>query len=140
MAAQEMYDYLSDMTADYNYTLSVKPYTVMPFISKKAQIIHKKDDGSIRAYAISTGSKFEIQLDYSGVTQDDHGTIFDLWNDPVKANGSQNTFYFAHPLDGHTYVVRFLSDLESEYRQQLGTRRIPIKPISLYVEGRKAEA
>lgn len=135
-----MYDYLPTATADYDYTLTVIPHNALSFTAKKKQIIHTKDDGSVKVYSLSGSySYFDVVVDWSKVTQANHGTIFDLWNDPAKANGSENTFYWSHPVDGHTYVVRFMGDMESEYVAGYGTRIIPIKPITLRVEGRKAD-
>ena len=44
------------------------------------------------------------------------GTIFDLYNDSAKANGMVRSFRMSHPTDGHTYVIRFDSDLTREYQ------------------------
>lgn len=140
MAAKEMFDYLPDATADYDYTLTEVPFVELPFTGKKAQIIHKKDDGSVRAYTVSSQSYFDVVLDYGKISQSGHGVIFDLWNDPEKCCGSERTFYLQHPVDGHTYVARFMGEIESSYVAGYGNRRIPIKAVALRIEGRKAEA
>ena len=136
----EMYDYLDTVTAGVDITLNIKPHVILPYPGKKAQIVHKKDDGSIKAYTISSYSYFDVEVQWTSLTRQDSGFIFDLWHNPAKANGYENTFYWEHPVDGHTYVARFMSELTPAYVAGWGADREKIETVTLRVEGKKADS
>lgn len=116
MAEVEMYDYLSAVSPDYNSTLDVSPQEVLPEIVEKNQVIHKFDDGSERVVSLDDTAIFHVKLRWNrGITKSDAGTIFDFYADASKANGMARSFKWDHPLDGHTYVVRFRSELSREW-------------------------
>ena len=106
--AGQMKDYLNSGEADYEYLLDIDPQNEMNETGYKEQIIHNFDDGSVRIAAKSDQSYFDIEYSLSVLTEAQAETIIDLWHDTDKANGSENTFYWVHPIDGDNYVVRFM--------------------------------
>ena len=138
MAAQEIYDYVSDLAADYTtIELAVTPQNIMTEVSDKKQVVHEYDDGAMDVITFSDTSYFNLTLMWTAISESDAGTIFDLYNSTSKANARENTFYFQHP-DTHTYTVRFLGPLTRKYTTNLmpgGYRAIDT--VTLRVEGRK---
>jgi len=138
MAAKEMYDYLSDVVADYTVVeLSVTPHVVLSAMGDKTQQIHSFDDGSVGVVSLSDTSYFEVTLQWARIPESDAGTILDLWHDSAKANGRENTFYWQHPTDGHTYVARFMGPLSRQLKAEFGSTDMAIPSITLRIEGRK---
>jgi len=112
MAAKEMYDYLSALVADYTATeLNVKPQRVLVEHGTKNIVVHIGDDGSEERIALDSDSIFHVDLQWDVLTAADAGTIFDFFHDSTKGNGKGRTFYWVHATDGHTYTVRFNSEL-----------------------------
>ncbi len=137
MAAKEMYDYLSSVTADYTTTeLSVAPQEILTSIGTKSQVVHKFDDGSVSVISLSDSSYFDVFLQWNIISDSDAGTIMDFWHDTSKANGMENTLYWQHPTDGHTYTVRFMEPLR---RVQKGgvVNYQEVSQVKLRVEGYK---
>lgn len=116
MAAKEIYDFVSIATPDYDAILSVRPQEILVETAGKNQVVHIMDDGSEERISLSDTSIFHIRLRWNYLTEADAGTIFDWWNDSTKANGIERTFKWSHPTDGHTYVVRFDSDISRAIR------------------------
>jgi len=110
MAASEPADFLSVVTADYDYTLAIKAQGKVSEESCKNQVIHLADDNSEERITLSTGSIFYVTYPINQLSEAESGTIFDLYNDPVKANGKGRSFKLT-AYDGHSYVVRFDSKL-----------------------------
>ena len=132
MADKEMYDYLSTVNPTYTTTtLSVKPKTAVAQRGKKSQIVHEFDDGSIAVVAINDNAVFDVTLQWDMISTSDAGTILDFWHDANKANGRERSFYWTHPVDGHTYVAHFLSELDSVYHYGWNNRFIEIQQITL---------
>jgi hypothetical protein len=137
MAAAELYDYLSTITADYNSALGITPQGVVTEESQKNHVIHLGVDGSEERISLgSTTPIFYITIDWNVLTASDSGTIFDWYNDTAKANGCQRSFKYAYG-DGHTYVVRFDSPLP---RAGQAVSRMGFQGIRLKVLGRIADA
>lgn len=137
MAAKEMYDYLSDKTADYTDTeLDISPHDVMEEMGAKEQVEHKFDDGQVSIVTLSSDTYFFVNLVWNHLTDADSGTIFDFWNDENKANGRARSFYWSHPRDGHTYTVKFATDLGRSYNAVIGSRS-SISGMRLRVLGNK---
>jgi len=106
MAAKEPYDFLSIVTADYDYTLTIKAQGSVSEEGYKNQVIHLADDNSEERITLSTGSIFYATYPINQLSESESGTIFDLYHDPVKANGIARSFKLT-AYDGHDYVVRF---------------------------------
>ena len=107
MAASEIYDFVSVATPDYDYTLEIRAQGILTEEGYKNQIVHLADDISAEErITLSTGSVFSVSWAWNILSEDNAGTIFDLYHDPLKADGIANSFkWLSH--DGHTYVVRF---------------------------------
>jgi len=116
MAAKEMRDYISNITADYtgaNFT--VKPQAILIEDGEFNQVVHAGDDNSEEVITIATEPKFYATLGWNALSEADAGTIFDFYFDTGKGYGMARTFQWEHPSDGHTYVVRFADPLTREY-------------------------
>jgi len=109
--AYEPYDYMSIVTPDYDYTLVIKAQGNVTEEGYKNQVIHLADDNTEERITLSTNSIFYISWDWGLLSESDSGTIFDLYHDPVKANGVARSFKLT-AYDGHDYVVRFAMNLQ----------------------------
>jgi hypothetical protein len=79
MAAQEMYDYLTAVTADYTaLELSVSPSDIIVESGVKEQFVHRFADGQKGVVTMSSTSRFTVTLLWDIITAADHGTILDL--------------------------------------------------------------
>lgn len=111
MANKEIYDYVSTVTPDNDVTLTVTPQRLLVETGTKNQIIHLGDDGSEERVSLSDDSIFRVTLQWNHLNESDSGTLFEFWNSATKGNGRAESFKWDHPVDGHTYVVRFDSDI-----------------------------
>ena len=116
--AGEMIDYLSEVEADYAWVLDIPPQNVMDIEGDKKQIVHEFDDGSVAVVEKSTQSYFNISVQWDVLESDDADTLFDLWHDTDKANGSERTFYWEHPIEGTVYTVRQLALIKRSQAHQ----------------------
>jgi len=120
MAAKEIYDYLSAVavTPDYNVLLDISPQKVLYENASKNQVVHLGDDDSEAVISFSDDSIFIIRFLLEELSESDAGTVFDFWNDSVKANGRARSFKWQdHGVeDQHTYTVRFDSDISRTIR------------------------
>jgi len=138
VAAKEMYDYLSVVAPDNDVTLSTpEPQDVLTEKGLINQEIHLGDDGSEERVGFSTAAIFYVTLVWSALTAADSGTILDFYFDAAKGNGRIESFKWDHPTDGHTYVVRFDSDLSRP--QKSGGRIHAIKSVRFKVLGKIAD-
>ena len=129
-----MHNYLSDVTANYFYTLDIPNQVTMPITGKKSQVIHEFDDGSVVVVGLSSQSFYDVGVEWKYIRESNKAIIMELWNNPIKADGMRRTFYWKNPVDEHLYTVRFLSDLTNIYRP--GIIR-SISTVTLRVEGNK---
>ena len=137
MAAKEMYDYLSIVAPDNDVTLSTPtPQKIITEKGLKNQVIHLGDDGSEERINLATASIFYVTLLWNALVEADSGTIMDFYFDAAKGNGRAESFKWAHPTDGHTYVVRFDCDFS---RPRKGAGIHQIKSMKLKVLGRIAD-
>ena len=135
MSAKTMADYLSVVTPDYTTTtLSVKPHKVLSEVGNKNQEVHFADDGSEERISLDDSSIFYVTLQWNTITSSDAGTILDFYHDSNKGNGIARTFYWEHPKDGNTYVVRFDQEIGRNYFQPTYQE---INSIRLRVLGKK---
>ena len=111
MAAVEMYDYIAPVTADNNQTLSVQPSRMITEIGSFKDKIHMGDDGSEERIQFSSTPIFYVTLYWNNRLAADIGTVFDFYFNAAYGNGRTESFKWSHPKDGHTYVVRFESEL-----------------------------
>lgn len=141
MAAKEPYDYLTTMTPDYtavtlNIGHDVDPQQTMMEEGRKNIIIHLADDGSEERIAISKNSTWYFRINYNALTESAAGIILDYYHDTAKACGELYSFYFLHPKDTHTYVVRFAGP--SQRLNKLGNI-YGYAPSRLKILGKKAD-
>ncbi len=117
MAAKEIYDYVSTVTADNNETLTVVPSEVVE-IGYRNQAIHLGDDETEEVVDLGGGSSmFKVILRWNGKEAADAGTLLDFYHDSTKGNGMADSFKWDHPTDGHTYVVKFRSDVQRAIKE-----------------------
>jgi len=138
MAAVEMYDYLSTIAADYSTALAVYPSAVLVEQGEKNQVVNTGDDGSEERISLDDDTIFTVTLQWNAITAADAGTILDFYLDAAKANGMVRSFKWAHPTDGHVYVVRFAAPIKRKYRAGYSVHGI--ESIQLRVLGRIADA
>ncbi|MCP3684782.1 MAG: hypothetical protein GY861_19105 [bacterium] len=136
--AFSMADELSTEVADYTATeLSVTPQGVLPTIGSKNQQILWLDDGTPYTINIDDTTTYQVDLSWDYVTPTEAETIMDMWGDQSKANGMVNTFYWVHPTDGETYVVRFIS--KPVHQERAGqVSHHGVMSVSFFVSGKKA--
>ena len=134
--AFEPYDFLSTITSDYDYTLSIEAQGVLTEEGYKNQVVHRADDNSREVVTLATGSMFFVSWDWAILSASESGTVFDLYHDAAKANGMANSFKWSGH-DGHTYVVAFAGKLT---RSGTGTTRWGLPGVTLELLGRIADA
>lgn len=133
MAEHEMYDYLPVAVPDYDAFLDVSPDKGLKETGIKSQTIRIAEDGiSEERISFSDGISFTITMEWGRLRPLESGTIVDMYCDPLKANGMLKTFKYTH-VDGHTYVVRFDSEVP---RSIFSGREHAISTITLKVLGR----
>lgn len=133
-----MYRYLSSVTADCSDILIVTPQNVMPSQGRKNQIEYEFEDGKVDTISISNTSIFEVELQWEYVSDIERSTIFELYHNPLKANGAGRSFYWRHPIkvDGlyKTYTVRFMTPIRIVYKEKIHTG---IETVKLRIIGLK---
>lgn len=133
--ANTMADYLPTKTADYTATtLSITPQETLEEQGQKKQKAHEFDDGALSVVNLSSANYFKVTLQWNIISDTDAWVILDFWQDSAKANGRENTFYWEHPTDGNTYVVRFMSSL-SRTREAGLVGYQQVSQVTLRVEG-----
>lgn len=111
MAAKEMYDYLSTVAPDNEETLTTpKPCEVSEELFRN-QVIHEGDDGSEEVVILDPDVVGYVTVVFPKLTAADAGTILDFYLSASKGNCMAESFKWVHPSDGHTYVVKFRSDV-----------------------------
>lgn len=126
--------YLPERRADYHGTLSITPHEVLPFEGGKHQAIYELDNKRLAVVPICSTSSFDIQLQWTHLTESDAGTILAFYHDTSKCNGSQRTFYWQHPTEtSNLYIARFLSPPKGE--QVAGYVGYMSISVSLRLEG-----
>lgn len=113
-----MYDYLTATAASSTELFDVKPQKILTETGQKNQIAHIGDDGSEQRVSFSNTSVFNVTLKWNVISPADAGTIMDYFHSTALGNGISRSFRWAHPTDGHTYTVRFASDL-AQFRQEV---------------------
>jgi hypothetical protein len=130
-----MYRYLTAKAADYTATvLDIPSQVSLPQTGDKNQVAHDFDDYSVAVVGLSSGSIFDIQLQWSYVSEANKDIIMDFWHNSSKADGRRRTFYWQHPTQNKTYTVRFTSPLMTEERPG---NIMSVQTLSLRVEGNK---
>ncbi|MDD5062222.1 MAG: hypothetical protein PHN44_08095 [Candidatus Marinimicrobia bacterium] len=138
MSVYTMHGYLSDLTADYNYTLSIDPQEVMTIGGESDTMINKGLGVTEERIQLSTQSRFQVKLQWRYLSEADHSTLFDLYHDPNKAAGISKTFYWTPPaqyLASGSCTVRFDCRWESFLQNY---KNYGLASLVLAVLGKKA--
>lgn len=130
MAAKEIYDYVSVVTPDVDVTLALEAQGEISEESLENCVIHLGDDGSEERISLSTTPVFYVTFGYNVLSEADSGTILDLYH--TSACGMALSFKWS-AYDGHTYVVRFDSNLT---RAGQAMSRMKMQGIRLKILGR----
>ena len=129
-----MHNYLPIKVAEYTseelYLLPHGELVETPYWKQERFVL----DGNIpKVHIFSNVTFFTVSFQFEIQTQYESSLIIDIYSHHEKARGSERTFYWHHPTDGHIYVVRFHPDME---------RVISFYPtvpnVQLWVEGVKA--
>ncbi len=136
MANAELYDYLSTVSADVDQTLSIDPQSVLTETITKNDLVNEGDDRSEERAEFTGDFIAYVVIRYDLLSASDSGTIIDFFYNSSKGNGLINSFKFSHP-DGHTYVVRFDTDLTRLINP--APSKHSIKNIKLKILGRIAD-
>lgn len=138
--AYEMYDYLSAVTPDYSATtLNIACQVELIETGQFSQEVHEGDDTSEEVVSFSITPIYFVELQWPTSNAANTGTIFDFFSDTAKGYGYSRSFKWAHPSDGHTYVVKFRSKIRRTYRPA-ATDILGISTIMLKVIGRINDA
>jgi hypothetical protein len=115
---------------DYVAVLEVSPTRVMPRRVTRNKTTHAFEDGRFRTKKLSA-PKYEVELQWDYMTQEDRETIFDWYNDPNKAYGIARSFYWYNPRSNALNIARFLGPLTTVYEagQLRSIDKIPMKII-----------
>lgn len=132
MADFKMKDHLSAGTADYDFTLDIACQRVLELELHKNQPICWSDWGNPYAININDATHYSLPVIWDDLEKSDARIILDLWASKTKANGSLNSFYWKHPEDGETYIVRIIS--KPKYRVY-PYGRSGVMNITFFVEG-----
>lgn len=130
MAAKEIYDYVGAVTPDVDVTLSLEAQGEISEESLENCVIHLGDDGSEERIALSTTPVFFVTFGFNVLSAADSGTLLDLYH--TSACGMALSFKWT-AYDGHTYVVRFDTNLT---RAGQAMSRLRAQGIRLKILGR----
>jgi hypothetical protein len=114
MAAAEMADYLASVSPDYNAFFSVCPQNFIPEMVSGSEKLLIGYDQSEERISLSDRPECFVKLQWEFLSEADAGTILDFYCDTAKAKRTTRSFKWAHPTDGHNYVVRFADPMERE--------------------------
>lgn len=135
-----MYDYLATGTADYTAaTLSITPTNILTESGEFNQKLFWHDDRSVRVVSFSPSTvQFFVEFEFQYLTESDAGTLLDLYTLGSKAYGSMRSFYWDHPIDGHTYVLRFITPFNREISSDV-YGRMSIRALKCIVEAKVSD-
>ena len=145
MAAAEIFDYLTAVTADYTTAefaydgaTQIVPQGVIFEEGAKNTIVHMADDDSEQRIQISSDTRFYVRMGWQGLNEAQAGALFDFYHSTTKASGALNSFYWTFSAWGgteaHTYTCRFTGPL-TRAKSMKAVWRIPT--IRLRILGKK---
>lgn len=137
--AHSIYEYVSFAVPDVSYTLDIVPQNTLTEQPEIEQIILLADDDSEQTLSFSDSHSYTFILQWDNLSDADAAIIWDCWL--TNSNGFQYTFRWYNPLDEHTYVVQFETDIERLFRSGPGSGNSSLKnrgisKIKLKVKGR----
>lgn len=134
----ELYDYLTTVTPDYDYTLNAIGYCRN--LDEEGwfdQTVREFDGGNEEVVTASSSPYGNFELDLSIASAAIADIIIDLYYDVAKAKGFARSFKLLHK-DGHTYVVKFRSKIRRRWGSDSPLR--PLGTIILKIIGKVADA
>ena len=131
------WEYLSVVTPDYDYTLTVGEQREIPFDGSKNQRLRFADNGTPHAYTASSVSSFAVTLQFHNKSASVFGELWDLFHDPLRANGVARTWKWTNNAESpaRTYTVRFASAISAQVFSW-GQHKAP--SVRIIIEGRPA--
>ena len=130
-----MHRYLAEVQADYEAeALDVSPQRVMTISGEAAQDVHEFDDGSQAVVEMGEQVYFDVELQWTYLTDVEREHITDLYFNPHKARGRKKSFYWPHPTDDYFYTVYFRTALRERHQPGMITG---ITSLTLRVVGIK---
>jgi len=120
-----MASYLSQKTPDYDAFLPNLPVSSFSESVTVTTNILEVDSGDEERIQISQPD-FRVTLNLSKLTRSQIEELIEFYTNETKANGKMRSFKWTHPVDGHTYVVRFDTDLIDVVRHGLFTDELSI--------------
>ena len=133
MASSEVYDFIGATTPDYDAFLNVTPQRVLTEQGGFSQVSYLGEDGSEVVVDFLPGERvFYFIFNWEALSESEAGTIFDFYFDTAKAFGKLRSFKLTHPTDGHTYIVRFDTQLQRD-RMVVNVHRF--SPLRLKILG-----
>lgn len=115
MSIETLYDLVAVTVPDHDVILTLTPQAIFRERQNKKDVIHRGDDNDPNSETrldFSGGKPTPyLTVGYNGLIESDKKLIYKFWTDPAYGCGKIYSFKFFHP-DGHTYVVRFDSEIE----------------------------
>jgi len=114
-------DYLTQQTTGIDYTaeiLSELPQGTFTEDGSGGMIARMAEDGTERRLELG-GAKpvFFVTFDWDLLSAALQDTLLDWWANATKGRRGANTILWAHPTDGHVYVVRFDFTFKRSFNQ-----------------------
>ena len=134
--AKPMSDFLSFVTADYDYTLDIPSHVELLQETNMEQFTHKFSDGQRGIVTLSNQAQFEVQLQWDYLVPANADIIYDLHISSTKANGLARSFYWSHIKESQVYTVKFSEFLTKSWKTSMPNGS-QVKKIRLYVIGVK---
>ena len=106
-----IYDYIDIVAPDNDVTMTLNAIGEIVEKTTKNQIVHLGVDGSEERITIAEKVIAYIEYPFNVMTAANGTILFDFWHDSAKGNGIVDSFKLDY-TDGHTYVVRFASDMD----------------------------
>lgn len=126
-------DYLPYGRADYGATvLAIRPRELFIEDGEKNVTLNEGDDGSVESISHAERPWFYVEFDPRWLPKADADLLWELYFNPVKANGTARSFYWRHPEDGAVYVARFTGKLSRQFRGSFRN----FQPVRLRIEAR----
>jgi len=116
---------LSQKTPDYDAFLPNLPIASFSESISITTNILEVDSGDEERVQIAQPD-FRVTLNLPKLKKSQLEELIEFYTNETKANGKMRSFKWTHPVDGHTYVVRFDTDLIDVIRHGLFTDELSI--------------
>jgi len=116
---------LSQKTPDYDAFLPNLPIASFSESISITTNILEVDSGDEERVQVAQPD-FRVTLNLPKLKKNQLEELIEFYTNETKANGKMRSFKWTHPVDGHTYVVRFDTDLIDVIRHGLFTDELNI--------------